>query len=132
MFTGAVGDDEIAEQLKRCNRREGLDQVYQVERGGETGACAVIITGQSRYVIFYPNFVSSILRLLFFPLFGSLVATLRIADKFDKSHLLSSEVAPLVDSVNFYYMDGYFLTHGLESALYLSSKSATTGKVFSF
>ena len=52
MFTGAVGDDEIAEQLKQCNRREGLDQVYQVERGGETGACAVIITGHSRYIIF--------------------------------------------------------------------------------
>ena len=67
-----------------------------------------------------------------FLLSGSLVATLRVADKFDKSHLLSSEVAPLVETVKFYYMDGYFLTHGLESALYLSSKSATAGKVFSF
>ena len=53
LFTGAVGDDEIAEQLKQCNRREGLDQVYQLERGGETGACAVIITGHSRYIIFF-------------------------------------------------------------------------------
>jgi adenosine kinase len=44
---------------------------------------------------------------------------------------LSSEVAPLVESVKFYYMDGYFLTHGLESALYLSRKSATAGKVIS-
>jgi hypothetical protein len=67
-----------------------------------------------------------------FLLSGSLVATLRVADKFDKSHLLSSEVAPLVESVKFYYMDGYFLTHGLESALYLSRKSATSGKVIPF
>jgi hypothetical protein len=67
-----------------------------------------------------------------FSLSGSLVATLRVAEKFDKSHLLSPKVAPLVESVKFFYMDGYFLTHGLESALYLSSKSATAGKVISF
>ena len=60
---------------------------------------------------------------------GSLVAILRVAEEFDKSHLLSPEVASLVDSVKFYYMDGYFLTHGFESALYLSSKSAAAGKV---
>ena len=134
LFTGAVGDDEIAEQLKRCNRREGLDQVYQVERGGKTGACAVIITGHSRYIIFIIFFQICIfyIEAMFFHLSGSLVATLRVADKFDKSHLLSSEVAPLVESVRFFYMDGYFLTHGLESALYLSIKSATAGKVNSF
>jgi hypothetical protein len=67
-----------------------------------------------------------------FSLSGSLVATLRVAENFDKSHLLSPKVAPLVESVKFFYMDGYFLTHGLESALYLSSKSATAGKVISF
>jgi len=67
----------------------------------------------------------------FFSFSGSLVADVRVAEEFDKSHLLSPEVAPLVDSVKFYYMDGYFLTHGLESALYLSSKSATAGKVIS-
>ena len=62
----------------------------------------------------------------------SLVATLRVAEEFDKSHLLSPEVAPLVDCVKVCYMDGYFLTHGLESALYLSSKFAAAGKVISF
>ena len=50
MYVGAVGDDDLAEQLKEANKREGLDQVYQVKKGEKTGACAVIITGHSRYV----------------------------------------------------------------------------------
>ena len=50
MYTGAVGDDDLAEQLKEANKREGLDQVYQVKKGEKTGACAVIITGHLRYV----------------------------------------------------------------------------------
>ncbi|KAF8808190.1 Ribokinase-like protein [Phlegmacium glaucopus] len=108
VYTGTVGDDDLAEQLKQANKREGLDQVYQVKKGEKTGACAVIITGHSR----------------------SLVTTLRIAEKFDKSHLLSPEVAPLVKNAKFYYIEGYFLTHGVESALELSSKSAAAGKTF--
>ena len=81
---------------------------------------------------FFSQFCIFYIEAVVFHLSGSLIATLRIADKFEKSHLLSSEVAPLVESVKFYYMDGYFLTHGLESAFYLSSKSATAGKVFPF
>jgi len=108
VYTGAVGDDDLAEQLKQANKREGLDQVYQVKKGEKTGACAVIITGHSR----------------------SLVTTLRVAEKFETSHLSSPEVAPLVENAKFYYIEGYFLTHGVESALELSSKSAAAGKTF--
>ena len=77
--------------------------------------------------ILYTPFIEAFLKFS-----GSLVATLRAAEKFEKSHLSSPEVAPLVESARFYYMDGYFLTHGLESALYLSSKSAAPDKVISF
>lgn len=52
VYTGAVGDDDLAERLKEANKREGLDQVYQVKKGEKTGACAVIITGHLRYVTF--------------------------------------------------------------------------------
>lgn len=48
MYTGCVGDDNLAEQLKAANAREGLDEVYQVKKGEKTGACAVIITGHHR------------------------------------------------------------------------------------
>ena len=36
VFTGCVGDDELAEQLKAANKREGLDQVYLVKKGEKT------------------------------------------------------------------------------------------------
>jgi hypothetical protein len=48
---------------------------------------------------------------------------------FDKSHLSSPEVAPLVDGAKFYYVGGFFLTHGVESALEVAKKAATAGKV---
>ena len=50
MYTGCVGNDELAEQLKAANKREGLDQRYLVKKGERTGACAVVITGYDRYV----------------------------------------------------------------------------------
>ncbi|PPR05601.1 hypothetical protein CVT26_009122 [Gymnopilus dilepis] len=108
VFTGAVGDDDLAEQLKQANKREGLDQVYQVKKGEKTGACAVILTGHHR----------------------SLVTTLRVAEKFEKSHLTSPEVAPLIDNAKFFYMEGFFLTHGVESALHLSKTASDAGKTF--
>jgi adenosine kinase len=54
---------------------------------------------------------------------------LRVAEKFEKSHLSTPEVAPLIKDASFFYVEGYFLTHGVESALELSSKSAAAGKV---
>jgi adenosine kinase len=108
VYTGAVGDDDLAEQLKEANKREGLDQVYQVKKGEKTGACAVVITGHYR----------------------SLVTTLRVAEKFEKSHLSSPEVAPLIEKAKFFYIEGYFLTHGVEPALELSSKASAAGKTF--
>ena len=57
---------------------------------------------------------------------------MRVAEKFEKSHLSSPEVAPLIENAKFYYTEGYFLTHGVESILELSSKSTAAGKVISF
>lgn len=48
VYAGCVGDDELADQLRAANKREGLDQVYQVQKGEKTGACGVIITGHNR------------------------------------------------------------------------------------
>ncbi|THH01220.1 hypothetical protein EW026_g1450 [Hermanssonia centrifuga] len=108
VYTGCVGDDDLAEQLKAANKREGLDQVYLVKKGEKTGACGVIITGHNR----------------------SLVTTLRAAEKFEKSHLASPEVAPLIEGAKVFYMEGFFLTHGTESALELSKKVSEAGKAF--
>ena len=61
---------------------------------------------------------------------SSLVTTLRAAEKFEKSHLASPEVAPLIDGAKVFYVEGYFLTHGSESALELSKKASEASKVF--
>jgi len=107
VYTGCVGDDDLAEQLRAANRREGLDEVYLVKKGEKTGACAVIITGHHR----------------------SLVTTLRAAEKFEVSHLSSPTVAPLVEAAKLFYVEGFFLTHGVESVLELS-KHASENKTF--
>jgi len=108
VYTGCVGDDDLAEQLKAANTREGLDDVYYVKKGEKTGACAVVITGHHR----------------------SLVTTLRAAEKFEQSHLSSPTVAPLIDAAKIFYVEGYFLTHGTESVLELSKKASEKGKIF--
>ena len=48
VYTGCVGDDDIAERLRTANKREGLDEVYLVNKTEKTGVCAVIITGHHR------------------------------------------------------------------------------------
>ncbi|KAF8640762.1 hypothetical protein AX17_000412 [Amanita inopinata Kibby_2008] len=108
VYTGCVGDDALAEQLKAANKREGLDEVYLVKKGKKTGACAVIITGHHR----------------------SLVTTLRVAEKFEQSHLSSPAVAPLIETANFFYVEGYFLTHGVASVVELGQKASTAKKTF--
>jgi adenosine kinase len=60
---------------------------------------------------------------------SSLVTNLRCAEKFDQSHLSSAQVAPLIDGAKAFYVEGYFLTHGTASALEVSQKASTAGKV---
>jgi sugar/nucleoside kinase (ribokinase family) len=54
VYTGCVGDDELAEQLRAANKREGLADAYMVKKGEKTGACAVVITGHHRCVLAIP------------------------------------------------------------------------------
>lgn len=62
-YIGAVGDDDLAQQLRAANEKEGVQSAYQVHAGKKTGACAVLITGHDRCVAFpsaryplYPEF----------------------------------------------------------------------------
>ncbi|KIM82318.1 hypothetical protein PILCRDRAFT_820706 [Piloderma croceum F 1598] len=108
VYTGCVGDDDLSEQLKAANKREGLTDAYLVKKGEKTGACAVVITGDHR----------------------SLVTDLRSAEKFEQSHLSSPAVGPLVDGARVFYVEGYFLTHGLQSMLEIGRKASQASKVF--
>lgn len=106
-YIGCVGKDGLADQLRAANDKEGLHTPYQVIDGAQTGACAVVITGHHR----------------------SLCTELGAAEKFDKSHLETPEVKKIIDGAKFFYLEGYFLTHGLESAMILAKHSKEHGKV---
>lgn len=62
----------------------------------------------------------------------SLTTNLAAAELFTPEHLATPEVAALIDGAKFFYLGGFFLTHGIESALKLAKKSADDGKVRRF
>lgn len=84
-----------------------MESAYLVKEGELTGACAVVITGHDR----------------------SLVTTLRASEKFEKGYLESERMRELVEGAKVYYVGGFFLTHGVESALVVAKRAAETGKV---
>jgi len=106
VYTGCVGDDDLADQLREANRKEDVESAYLVKKGEKTGACAVVLTGVHR----------------------SLVTTLRAAEMFDPSHLSSPEIVPLIEGATHFYIGGFFLTHGVNSALVVCKHASTAGK----
>ncbi|TFK96469.1 adenosine kinase, partial [Pterulicium gracile] len=107
-FTGCVGNDAMAEQLRAATTTEGVNAAYLVRDGEQTGVCAVIITDEHR----------------------SMVTSLQAASKFDKAHLNSPEVAALIDEAQAIYVEGFFLTHNAPAAVQLGQKAREPGKTF--
>ena len=60
---------------------------------------------------------------------SSLVTTLRAAEKFSPSHLAKPEIKAYIDHAKFFYIGGFFLTHGIESAIEVAKAAAGHGKV---
>ncbi|WFC99611.1 adenosine kinase [Malassezia yamatoensis] len=109
-YIGAVGKDDLAQQLRSANDREGLQSLYQIVDGTPTGSCAVVITGHDR----------------------SLCTNLGAAEKFSASHLETPDVKAAIDAAQYFYLGGFFLTHGVESALKLAKHAKDHDKFFSF
>ena len=106
-YIGSVGDDDLKKTLQDANDAENVQSAYQVQPApARTGACAVIISGHDR----------------------SLCTTLRAAEQFTPAHLATPEIAQLTSGAKFFYIEGYFLTHGLESALEVAKAASTKGK----
>ena len=104
---GSVGDDDLKKTLQAANDAENVQSAYQVQPSpAETGACAVIISGHDR----------------------SLCTTLRAAEKFTPAHLETPEIAELISGAKYIYIEGYFLTHGLESAMQVAKTASSHGK----
>jgi len=108
VYLGAVGDDDLANQLREANRKAGLKELYQVVKDFPTGACACLITGHHR----------------------SLCTQLGAAEKFSPSHLKTEAVAKAIQDAKIYYLGGFFLTHGIESALELAQTCTQNQKIF--
>ncbi|KAM0788945.1 hypothetical protein ACM66B_003020 [Microbotryomycetes sp. NB124-2] len=108
-YIGAVGKDDLADQLRAANDKEGVYSAYQVVEDKPTGACAVIITGANR----------------------SLCTELGAAESFSPLHLETPEVKKIIDNAKFFYLGGFFLTHGVESAKILAQHAADNNKTFS-
>jgi adenosine kinase len=106
---GAVGDDDLANQLRKANEKEGLRSIYQVDKSTPTGCCAVVLTGHDR----------------------SLVTRLGAAEQFNKSHLSTPEAKEVIANAKFFYMGGFFVTHGAESGLQLAKQAKEQGVPFS-
>ncbi|OXH00420.1 adenosine kinase, partial [Cryptococcus neoformans] len=107
-YIGSVGDDDLKNTLQKANEAEGVVSAYQIQPApAKTGACAVILSGHNR----------------------SLCTTLRAAEQFTPSHLAQPEIAALIDGAKYFYIEGYFLTHGIESALEVAKNASSKGKV---
>lgn len=106
-YIGSVGKDQLADQLRAANDKEGVQSAYQVHEDTRTGACAVVITGHHR----------------------SLCTTLQAAEKFTPDHLQKPEIKALLDNAKFFYIGGFFLTHGIVSALEVAKQASGKGKV---
>lgn len=93
--------------LKKANEAEGVHSAYQIQPAPtRTGACAVVITGHDR----------------------TLCTTLRAAEMFTPDHLAKPEIASIVDSAKYFYIEGYFLTHGVESIVQIAKSYSSKGK----
>lgn len=100
-YLGCVGKDDLAKQLQAANDKEGLKSIYQFSDDQPTGSCAVVITGHNR----------------------SLCTNLGAAEKFTKSHLETAEAQQAIKNAKIFYLGGFFLTHGVESALVLAEEA---------
>lgn len=105
-FFGAVGDDKFRLILEDAARSVGVNVRYQVHRGGKTGVCAAIITGEDR----------------------SLITELGAAQNFSVDFLKQSDNWELVEKAKFYYIGGFLLTVCPEAVLHVAQHSSALKK----
>lgn len=87
-FFGCVGEDGYSKILYDRATSDGVNVQYQYNNKEPTGTCAVLITAHHR----------------------SLCANLGSANCFTIDHIKKAENRKLLDTAQFYYVSGYFLT----------------------
>ena len=65
-------------------------------------------------------------------IYRCLLTDLQSAEAFRPDHLKTPEVDTILDSSTHIYIEGFFLTHGVESATYVAKRASEAGKVHPF
>eukprot|EP01133_Synstelium_polycarpum_P004941 gene4941-5739_t len=109
-YTGCVGSDKNAQILQTATEANGVVVRYLHDSATPTGACAVLINNKER----------------------SMCTNLGAANNFKIHHLETAELQTMINSAQYYYMVGYFLTVSPDSAIYLGKHAADNNKTFLF
>lgn len=107
-FMGCVGDDEYGKKLFDCATQDGVLVHYMVDESTPTGTCAALIKDGER----------------------ALIANLAAANNFKDSHLESPKAKEIIESAQFYYSAGFFLTVSVPSLLVVAEHAVANDKVF--
>lgn len=107
-FMGCVGKDKYSKILEERAKASGLNTRYQYTDKEPTGTCAVLITGRSR----------------------SLCANLAAANCFSSSHIEQPENKMLIESAEYFYISGFFLTVSPETIQTVAKHARDHDKIF--
>jgi adenosine kinase len=108
-FMGCIGaNDDYGKQLEACATADGVCVHYMKDATTPTGTCAALILGGER----------------------ALVANLAAANNFKPSHLATDKAQELVQSAQFYYSAGFFLTVSVESMVQVAQHAVEHGKTY--
>ncbi|KAJ3075893.1 hypothetical protein HDU98_006664 [Podochytrium sp. JEL0797] len=107
---GSVGKDVMADKLKEAASVDGLAVEYVVEKGMQTGKCAVLITGQQR----------------------SMVTDLQASSMLREAHIREPAVWSLVENSRIIYSAAFSLKDSSCAVLAVAKHAAENGKLFAF
>ncbi|XP_024936456.1 adenosine kinase 2 isoform X3 [Cephus cinctus] len=108
IYMGCVGKDKYSKILEERARSSGINVRYHYTDKETTGTCAVLITGKER----------------------SLCANLAAANCFCPSHIEEPENKKLIDSADYFYISGFFLTVSPETIQIIAKHAFEKNKLF--
>lgn len=109
-FFGSVGRDKFSTILYDKATEDGVNARYQYNDKEPTGTCAVLILDHHR----------------------SLCANLAAANNFTIDHIRDSTNKKLIDSAQFYYVSGFFLTVNPPSIIEVAKVALAHDRPFAF
>jgi len=109
-YIGAIGKDANGETLNKVTSAAGVTTHYLVDEKVPTGTCAVLITNKER----------------------SLVTNLGAANHYKLAHFQSPELQQVVNTAQYFYSTGYFITVSTETLVALGKHAAEHNKPFLF